>query len=110
MAICVGYFEADAQPRTFTVSGFVSSKARWRQFETHWTRVLRHEDLAAFDGRDFAHQTRDFSAGWSDTSRRQRLIERLTSVTEHHVFRAFSCSLLVDDYNELNAEYTLSDS
>src|SRR5262249_32140721 len=110
MAICVGYFEADAQPRTFTVSGFVSSKSRWRLFETDWTRALRRDDLAAFDGRDFAGQTRSCSAGWGAASRRQRLIERLTRVAEQHVFRAFSCSLLVDDYNQMNAEYALSDS
>jgi hypothetical protein len=111
MAICVGYFEPEplaGMARTFTVSGCVSSKARWRQFETQWTRALRHEDLIAFNGADFAGQSRGFSTGWTDTSRRHRLIETLTRVTEQHIFRAFSCSLRIDDYEQLNAEYSLS--
>jgi hypothetical protein len=109
MAICVGYFETSTEPGTFTVSGYLSSKTRWRQFETQWTRALRREDLAAFNGHDFVHQTHGFSVGWSDLLRRRRLMEVLTRVTEQHVFRAFSCSVQMVDYNQVNAEYPSSD-
>lgn len=107
MAISVGYFEAlpaDNAP-VFTVSGYVSSKARWRQFEEEWTRALRHEDLVAFDVRDFSRGTRDVTSGWSDPSRRRRLLDALGQVVERHVMRAFACSVRLDDYAAIDAEY-----
>ncbi len=110
MAIAVGYFEARQaeQAPTFSVSGYVSSKARWRQFEEDWTRALRHEDLIAFDARDFLHSARLFATGWSDSARRQRLLDALSQVVEQHVMRGFTCSVPLDDYAAVDAEYGLT--
>jgi hypothetical protein len=107
MAISVGYFEAQRADSAamFTVAGYVSPKARWRQFEEEWTRALRHEDLLAFDARDFLHGTRGFTTGWSDSARRKRLLDALTKVVEQHVMRAFACSVPLDDYAAIDAEH-----
>lgn len=56
MATCVGDFEPEPveASRTFTVTGVLSDKARWRDLETQWNRALRDETLRAFSARDFA--------------------------------------------------------
>ena len=110
MAICVGYFEraesGHGPPTMVTVGGYVTSKARWRNFEEAWARALRAEDLAAFNACDFASGTGEFSDGWADDgSRRDRSIQALTRVVEHHVIRAFSCSVHLNDYEAINREY-----
>src|SRR5262245_42325893 len=77
MAMCIGYFSCGAPrnpARTFSVSGFVSSKVRWREFETRWSRLLRRENLTAFNASDFLNETGDFE-GWSDAAQRRTLIE-----------------------------------
>jgi len=107
MAISIGYFEArpaDDAPM-FTVCGYVSSKSRWREFDEDWARALRHEALLAFDARDFIHGTRGFTSGWSDPSRRRRLLDALSQVAERHVLRAFACSVSLEDYAAIDAEY-----
>jgi hypothetical protein len=109
MAICVGYFEraqaGDGPTTMMTVAGYVSSKARWRDFEEQWLRALRVEDLSSFALHDFVVGTGAFGEGWiDDQPRRVRLIEALTRVVEHHVIRAFSCSVHLTDYDAINRE------
>src|SRR2546426_8390733 len=80
MAMCVGYFgggESRDAATTFFVSGFVSSKVRWREFETRWSRMLRHEGLTAFNADDFLNEAGEFANGWSDPARRHGLIDAL---------------------------------
>jgi len=112
MAICVGYFEpeAAAAPHTFTVSGLVSSKPRWRQFEDEWTRALRHHNLESFSGRDFTRRTREFADGWSDPVRRRTLLDGLSRVADRNTLHAFSCSLALTDYQQVNAEYAFRET
>ncbi len=106
MAICVGYFEPDvAEPQTITVSGLVSSKARWRQFEDEWTRTLRHHGLGSFSGRDLMRRARAFADGWSDPLRRKALLDSLTRVADRHTLQAFCCSMALADYELVNADY-----
>lgn len=109
MAICVGYFTPEGMdtPGTFSVSGYVSSKARWRQFDTQWTRALRQEDLLTFNAGDFARGVGAFASGWSDQARRSRLIERLSRIIDQHAACAFSCSVRLDEYVAVDAEHGL---
>jgi hypothetical protein len=109
MAMCVGYFEGTETtqpPEAFTVTGCVSSKARWREFETHWTRALRHENITAFSADDLSHSTGEFASGWEDDARRRGLFETLSRLTQQHIFHAFSYSVRLDEYNAVNEEYT----
>jgi hypothetical protein len=113
MAMCVGYFgtgQAAGTAATFSVSGFVSSKARWREFEARWTRLLRREGLATFDAEDFLREEGDFANGWTDLSRRRGLIEGLGKLVEQHVLRAFSQSVSLADYQAVNAEYAFREA
>lgn len=78
MAIFLGYFEAASPPGAptmLTVSGCVSEKARWRQFESRWAAALRHEGLTAFNARNFSAGTGEFQKGWQDGERRRRLLQ-----------------------------------
>ena len=114
MAICVGYFEAQATgtaPTMTTVSGYVSTKVRWRSLEERWPRILRHEGLTAFNGQDFVDAAGEFSAGWRDNQpRRLRLVEALARLIERHTLRAVSCSLRLEDYRAINERYRFAES
>lgn len=107
MAMCVGYFErtqAAVIPDSFVVSGYVSSKARWREFETRWSKALRREALSAFHADDFSGRTGAFATGWDET-RQRALMDTLSRLTEQHVLHAFSCSVRLEEYETVNAEY-----
>lgn len=113
MAMCVGYFGGGTsreEPATFSVSGFVSSKARWREFETRWSRALRHEGLTAFNADDFLNEAGEFASGWGDAVRRRGLLDALGRLAEQHVFRAFSHAISLADYDVVNAEYAFGES
>jgi hypothetical protein len=111
--MCVGYFGGDDSrqaDRTFSVSGFVSAKARWRDFETRWTRLLRREGLTALSELEFLSQTGEFANGWSNPGRWRELMESLGRLAEQHIYRAFSQSISLADYEAINAEYALSET
>jgi hypothetical protein len=113
MAICIGYFEAqvDGTSATLTVSGYVSEKNRWRMFEEKWPRALRSEGITAFNGVDFIRNTGEFASGWEDDeARRKRLIELLTRLTRQHVVRAVSCSVRLEDYQAIDQTHGLSEA
>jgi hypothetical protein len=113
MAMCVGYFgggNSREAAATFSVSGFVSSKARWRDFETRWSRLLRREGLAAFNAHEFLSETGEFVDGWSDATRRRGLMDALGRLAEQHVYRAFSQSISLSDCDAVNAEYGRSET
>lgn len=113
MAMCVGYFGGGTsreEPTTFSVAGFLSSKARWREFEARWSRMLRHEGLTAFNADDFLNDTGEFANGWNDHARRRGLIEALGRLAEQHIFRAFSESVNLVDYEAINSEYAFSEA
>jgi hypothetical protein len=113
MTICVGYFgEASSHddPRTVAVAGYVASKARWRMFDERWPRALRAERLSTFSAGEFLQGVGEFATGWIDDPARQiRLVRTLTRLTEQHVLRAFTCSLNLDDFDAINAEYRLAE-
>ena len=112
MAMCVGYFDGTAtgNPASFTVAGYVSSKARWREFEARWSRTLRREALDAFNARDFLRRTGEFAIGWDDDAKRRGLIEGLGRVIEQHIFHAFSCSVLLEEYEAIDEEYAFNET
>jgi len=113
MAICVGYVEPIETPdpvETFTVAGLISSKARWREFETRWSRTLRHENLPAFSADDFLRSRGTFASGWDDKAHRHALIDTLGRLTQQSIFHAFSCSVRLHEYNVVDANYALSET
>jgi hypothetical protein len=113
MAMCVGYFggrDSRDPAGVFSVSGFVSSKARWREFETRWSRLLRRDSLTTFNADEFVSETGEFASGWSDLSRRRALMAALGRLTEQHIFRAISQTIQLADYDAINAEYECAES
>ena len=113
MAMCVGYFgeeHPESAAETFSVSGFVSSKTRWREFETRWSRTLRHEGLTTFNADDFLRGAADFATGWTDLTRRRALTDTLGRLVEQHIFHAFAQSMSLADYEAINAQYGFSEA
>jgi hypothetical protein len=108
MAMCVGYFEgrSSGEPARFSVLGFVSSKARWRDFETRWSRILRREGLSALNPDDVLNHT---AAEAAEAARYRSLLDTLGRLAEQHIYHAFARSIHLPDYDALDAEYGLRD-
>jgi hypothetical protein len=85
-------------------------KVRWREFETRWSRLLRRESLTTFNSDDFLNETGEVAEGWSDAARRRALLEALGRLAEQHVFRAFSQTLNLPDYDAINAEHPFAET
>lgn len=51
-----------------------------------------------------AAESAELANGWHDVARKTRLVERLARITEQHIVRAFSCSLAVEDYEDVPRE------
>ena len=113
MAMCVGYFAGGPEGETaarFAVSGFVSSKARWREFETSWSRILRREGIASFNADDFLAEKGALGTQWSGPASRRALMDVLGRLAERHIFRAFEYSITVADYQAVNADYAFREA
>ncbi|MEQ1727909.1 MAG: hypothetical protein ABL982_05965 [Vicinamibacterales bacterium] len=114
MAICVGYFVADEAGAGYgdiTVAGYVSSKARWRQFDERWPRELQREQLTAVDGAQFLDAAGERASGWlNDPQRQIRVVRSLRRVADQHGLRAFACSLRQADFDAVNSEYRFAES
>jgi hypothetical protein len=92
MAICVGYFERDAeteQPSAVTVAGLVAPKSRWGYFDTRWPRALRDRSLSALDRAE---------------------LQRLAKLTDEHVLCGAACTLSLDDYEAMNQHHQLAEA
>jgi hypothetical protein len=106
MAICAAYLEPIETPEqadTYTVIGLVSSKARWREFETRWSRILRRDNLSTFNAADYSQFRGDFATGW-DSGRRRGLVDELGRLAQVSILHAFSSSIRLEDYRSTQEE------
>ena len=109
MAICVGYVALEAGPATMTVAGLVSPKRSWRDLDERWLRVLRREGLNAFDRHEFARSGEPAEDRTDDQARRRRLLQPLAALVDQHVAFGCSCSIPIEDYDAVNAQFRLSE-
>src|ERR1017187_2191790 len=107
------YFDASGHPdqqKVMTVAGFVSTVKKWTRFDLEWNAVLKDEGIHIFHMTDFASSQGEF-LGWKRESDRRRVfIERLVQCLRKNVNKAFRTSLLIDDFNEVNAVFRLEET
>jgi hypothetical protein len=119
MAVCFAYFDVSGHPdehahREYTVGGLVAREGKWRWFDAKWKAVLDRYGVECFEASKMAHWSKPYSAwaladGSRDEPKRIRYIRDLTRAIKTTVYKAFSHSVSLDDYDAVNAEYRLDE-
>jgi hypothetical protein len=106
------FFDASGHPdqhRVLMVAGYAANIKQWKAFEEQWNAILLKHGVKSFHMTDFASSGGEF-AGWKGKSQKRKdFTDELSQCIEHNVSRAFRASLIVDDYNQVNKIYRLSE-
>jgi hypothetical protein len=116
MAMFSAHFDESGTPdkidTVLTVAGCVSSVEKWKRFELEWKKILKDAGLP--DGTIF-HMNR-FARGlapyqeWAGQSKRKaHLVSALVGCTKRNVNKAFSCSVVLRDWERLNERYCVAE-
>ncbi|HEY6418889.1 MAG TPA: DUF3800 domain-containing protein, partial [Candidatus Binataceae bacterium] len=103
-AVMRGYFDESGthenRSRVTTLAGYVATKEQWQRLIPLWEETLKTdcEGLEAFHSADFNHYARQHK--WSDEKRNQ-IIAKLAGIANENIWRGFSGSVVVADYNQL---------
>jgi hypothetical protein len=111
------YFDESGTPdRThtvLTVAGCVSSTRKWVRFKTEWTQTLRNAGLpdgTIFHMNKFARGIPPYQEWYGQPRLKAELFSALVKCTKKHVNKAFSCSVVLRDWERLNQIYCVSES
>lgn len=111
------YFDESGTPDEthviLTVAGFVSSDQKWVRFEIAWKKILKDAGLpdgTVFHMNRFARNLPPYEAFAGQSKRKAAFIESLIACTRRHVHKAFSCSVVLRDWEHLNLRYCVSES
>src|SRR3954451_14478279 len=117
MTFCFAYFDASGNPcepnrRQLTVAGFVAPEIRWRRFEKRWEAVLAEYGVESFHANKMAQWAKPYNTwvradGTRDDQKRIAYLQALTRAIKPNVYKAFSQSVFLDDYDAVNREYEL---
>lgn len=102
----IGYFDESgthADPKVFTLAGFVAAEDAWAAFEPRWQAVLHSEGIKVFHMVDFAQRRGEFETGWKDENRRRSFLGRLLDVIIEARPHGFTFSVFIPDYGEVFA-------
>ena len=108
------YFDASGHPNdksnnVLTVGGFVSTVKKWGRFDEEWCGILKSEGVTSFHMSDFASSGGEFKEWLGDTARRKKFVARLSCCLKTNVNKGFRASIVLADFDEVNAEYKLSE-
>lgn len=114
MGTLTGFYDAAGHPQgenSLIVCGHVSEARKWLKFETQWKQALGDAGLSGpFHMTEFMACTKSFD-GWRDRiDDRARLLTTLISIIKRNVYKAFSETILLDDWRAVNEIYRLDDS
>jgi hypothetical protein len=111
MAMFTAYFDASGNKRmpVLTVAGFVSRVAKWDRFNDEWSAILSGEQVSSMHMTDFVSSKRQFASWRGQSDRRRKFISDLTDCIKRNTNKGFAASLFIDDYNEVNAEFKVSE-
>jgi hypothetical protein len=112
VAIFTAYFDASGDKRktVLSVVGYVSSVSKWERFEKEWTRILKDEEVPAMHMTDFVSSQQGFASWKGQTDRRRNFISRLTDCIRLNTKAGFGCTLVTEDYRQVDREFMLNES
>jgi hypothetical protein len=101
------YFDVSGGPHAsvMTMAGYVSDVKKWAQFENRWKEILDREGVQRFHMTDCVSLAGEFK-GWLP-DRRAKFITELERCAKRYTNKRFSASIVVDDFNRIDAIYKL---
>jgi hypothetical protein len=106
---CLQPTSTRARHRTLalTMAGYVSDVTKWTKLEEHWQQILSAHNIMFFHMTDCVSFRGEF-ANWRDKPDvRKRVINDLTECARRFTNKRFSASVVIHDYNRVDAEYQL---
>ena len=110
MVHLTAYFDASGSPsdaHALTMAGFVSSEAKWHKLETEWNEVLKRYEVPYLHMKEFTCSTGHFKTWKNDEERRKHFLIDLVNVTKKRVHKSFGCSVILEDFHEVNRHFKL---
>jgi Protein of unknown function (DUF3800) len=92
------------------VAGFVSTKAKWASFDQDWHRILQSYDIEYFHMREYAHSIDQFKSWKGKEGKRRTFLRRLIECLNGRVHKSFASSVVLKDYNEVDALYPVHEA
>jgi hypothetical protein len=114
MATLTAFCDAAGHPEgehTLIVCGYVAEAAGWTEFEQQWKNALADVGITGpFHMAEFMACEKSF-AGWKPrVDDRVALLKKLISIIRINVLQAFSETIRLDDWREVNKAYQLEES
>jgi len=81
------------------MAGYISSYARWIDFEKEWQQVLNNYSIPTFHMTDFIARKKQFKNDWSN-DKRDLFMERLTTTVSEHTMIGLGCAIFRDEYEK----------
>lgn len=103
----------DKDNQVLTVSGFVSDIEKWKRFDREWSHTLVDAGLpegTIFHMNRFARNDGVYAKFRDESRGKAELISRLIHCTRRNVHKAFSCTLLLRDWERINERYQLREA
>jgi hypothetical protein len=100
------YLDVSGDPvsKPFVVlGGFIASEDRWIAFERAWKEILRVRKI------NFPFHATDFFFERKDDPKLKHILADLVRTITNHIEAAFSSSIDIEAYKELNREYRLEE-
>jgi hypothetical protein len=91
------------------VAGFVSRVSKWDRFNAEWPVILSAEHVSFMHMTDFVSSKGEFASWRGQSDRRRKFIADLSDCIKRNTNKAFSSSVLLDDYRVVNAEFMLAE-
>ena len=107
-----GYFDDSGHitnKKVLLVCGFVATVEQWALFEKEWAAVLRlpQFDLDYLHMKEFTHYAGKFAKFENNLLLQRALFSTLYELLEMRTQATFGCTVLLEDYARVNAEYEL---
>jgi hypothetical protein len=88
-------------PRVYTVAGYISSDAKWSEFEKDWQRTLDREYLPPFSMKEFDNPHSKVYGQW-ESEKKVSFLKELHGHIQKYYQRSFSTGIVITDYEELS--------
>jgi Protein of unknown function (DUF3800) len=114
LAMITAYYDdsgSHGDTKALVVCGFVSSIDQWLFFERDWKEVLRMRqfDLEHLHMKELRNGKGRFAKFQNNLPLQRDLFERLHSTLRVRTERTFAGSVMLDDYDRVNADYRLNE-
>lgn len=110
-----GYFDDSghvSNKKVLLVCGFVAPVGQWKMFEKDWRAILRMPrfDLDYLHMKEFRAHRGKFEKFKDNLELQTDLFSRLYNLLELRIARSFGCTVLLEDWERVNADWTLREA